>query len=45
MKALMIDVVGYCFDFLMQLCRPHGADIIEKLKRRDKLPEWSDSWR
>lgn len=25
MKALMIDVVDYCYDFLMDLCSPHGA--------------------
>jgi hypothetical protein len=42
MKALMTDVVDYCFDFLMELCSPHGADIIELLKRRDELPEWND---
>jgi hypothetical protein len=42
MKALMIDVVDYCYDFLMGLCSPHGADIIEDLKRRDELPEWND---
>jgi hypothetical protein len=42
MKALMIDVVDYCFDFLMELCNPHGAEIMDDLKRRDELPEWSD---
>ena len=42
MKALMIDVVEHCYDFLMELCSPHGADIIENLKRRDELPEWND---
>src|SRR6266436_3893457 len=42
MKALMTDVVDYCFDFLMELCSPHGADIIDDLKRRDEVPEWND---
>ncbi len=42
MKALMIDVVDYCFDFLMELCSPLGPDLIENLKRRDELPEWND---
>jgi hypothetical protein len=42
MKALMTDVVDYCYDFLMELCSPHGAEIVEELKERDKVPEWSD---
>jgi hypothetical protein len=42
MKALMIEVVDHCFDFLMELCRPHGAQIIDDLKQRDKVPEWND---
>jgi hypothetical protein len=42
MKALMIDVVDYSYDFLMELCSPHGAEIIDDLKRRDELPEWND---
>jgi hypothetical protein len=42
MKALMTDAVDYCFDFLMELCSPHGADIIENLQRQDELPEWND---
>jgi hypothetical protein len=42
MKELMTDVVDYCFDFLMEVCSPHGAEIIDDLKRRDELPEWGD---
>jgi hypothetical protein len=42
MKALMTDVVDYCYDFLMELCSPHGADIIHNLKQRDQVPEWDD---
>jgi hypothetical protein len=42
MKALMVDVVDHCCDFLMDLCSPHGADIIDDLQHRDKVPEWKD---
>lgn len=42
MQALMTDVVDYCYDFLMELCSPHGAEIVDDLKRRDELPEWND---
>jgi hypothetical protein len=42
MKALMTEAVDYCYDFLMELCSPHGAEIIDDLKRRDELPEWND---
>lgn len=38
----MIDVVDHSFDFLMELCNPHGAEIIDDLKRRDELQEWDD---
>jgi hypothetical protein len=38
----MTDVVDYCFDFLMEMCSPHGSEIMDDLKRRDELPEWSD---
>jgi hypothetical protein len=24
------------------LCSPHGADIIDDLQHRDKVPEWKD---
>jgi len=33
MQDLMIDVVDRCYDFLMELCSPHCAEIIEDLKR------------
>jgi hypothetical protein len=42
MKALVTDVVDYSHDFLMELCSPHGAEIIDDLRRRDELPEWDD---
>ena len=42
MKLLMIDVVDHCYDFLMELCSPHGDAIIDDLKQRDPVPEWND---
>ena len=42
MQTLMIDVVDRCYDFLMDLCSPHGAKIIDDLKLHDELPEWND---
>jgi hypothetical protein len=42
MQDLMIDVVDRCYDFLMELCSPHGVEIIEDLKQRDKVPNWND---
>jgi hypothetical protein len=42
MKELMTDVVDYSYDFLMELRSPHGAEIVDDLKRRDELPEWDD---
>jgi len=38
----MIYVVNHCFDFLVELCSPHGAEIIEDLKQRDKVPAWNE---
>jgi hypothetical protein len=40
MKALMIDVVDHCFDFLVDLCSE--PEIIERLKLRDALPGWNE---
>jgi hypothetical protein len=34
--------MDHCYDFLMDLCSPHGAEIIEDLEQRDKVPEWKD---
>jgi len=42
MKALMVDVVNYCNDFLVELCSPHGAEIVDDLKRWDEVPMWND---
>jgi ligand-binding SRPBCC domain-containing protein len=42
MKALMIDVVNHCYDFLTTLCGPFGDTIVEHLKQHDLLPRWND---
>jgi hypothetical protein len=42
MRALMIDVVDHCHDFLIELCGPRGSEIIEELKIRDELPAWNE---
>jgi len=42
MKALMTEVVDQCYDFLMELCSPHGNEVIDGLKQRDAVPEWND---
>jgi hypothetical protein len=42
MKALMIDVVDHCYDFLMTLCSTHGQQIIGDLKERDELSGWNE---
>jgi len=31
-RALIIDVVDHSYNFLMELCSPHGQDIIEEMK-------------
>jgi hypothetical protein len=38
MKALMIDVVNHCYDFLTTLCGPFGDTIVEHLRQRE------DAW-
>jgi hypothetical protein len=43
MKALMIDVVNHCDQFLTILfTMPAGDTMIEDLKQRDAVPEWND---
>jgi YD repeat-containing protein len=39
MKLMMTDIVDRTYDFLMELCSTHGAEIIEELKQADKVPE------
>jgi hypothetical protein len=40
MKAIMIEATDKCYDLALELCSPHGADIINDLKQRDGVPEW-----
>jgi hypothetical protein len=42
MQDLIVNVVDRCYDFLMELCSPQGAEIIEDLKQSDKVPNWND---
>jgi hypothetical protein len=42
MKAIMIEAADKCYELLLDLCSPHGADIIDDLKQRDQVPEWDD---
>jgi hypothetical protein len=41
-KAIMIEAANKTYDLLLDLCAPHGADIIDDLKQRDQVPEWKD---
>ena len=42
MKALMIDVVNHCYDFLTVLFSPRGDTIVEHLKQHDVVAIWQD---
>jgi hypothetical protein len=42
MKALMIEVVDHCYDFLTELCGADGDSLVEKLKLQDDVPNWHD---
>jgi hypothetical protein len=42
MKALMIEVVDRCYDFLSELSDGAGDELIEKLKLTDEVPDWYD---
>jgi hypothetical protein len=43
MKALMIDVVNRCDEFLVSLfASPRGKAIVEALKERDPISKWHD---
>jgi hypothetical protein len=43
MKALMIDVVNRCDQFLAGLfVSARGQDVVEALKHRDPVPKWND---
>jgi len=42
MKLLVTEVVDRSYDFLMELCSPQGAELLEDLKQRDVVPKWND---
>src|SRR5215467_2359397 len=39
MKAIMTEATDKCYDLVLDLCSPHGVDIINDLKQRDEVPE------
>jgi hypothetical protein len=46
MKALMIDVVDRCYEFLLELLdQESGSRILQRLKLRDPLPRWNEPQR
>jgi hypothetical protein len=42
MKAIMIEATDKRYDLMLDLCSPHGAEIIDDLKQRDQVPNWND---
>src|SRR5262249_39391938 len=43
MRALMVDVVNHCYQFLIELLDPRtGQQLIERLKLRDDLHRWNE---
>jgi hypothetical protein len=43
MKALMIDVVNHCYQFVSKIFDDAvGEAIIETLRQRDLVPKWND---
>jgi hypothetical protein len=43
MKALLIDVVEHCHQFLAELfTSPYGDHLLEQLQQRDLVPHWKD---
>lgn len=43
MRALMVDVVNHCYQFLIELLDPRtGQQLIEQLKLRDDLHRWNE---
>jgi hypothetical protein len=42
MKAIMREATDKCYDLVLDVCSPHGSDIINDLKQRDEVPEWDD---
>ena len=42
MQTIMKQATDKCYDLVLDLCSPHGADIIDDLKQRDEVPQWDD---
>ena len=42
MKAIVREATAKCYDLVLDLCSPHGVDIINDLKQRDEVPQWDD---
>jgi hypothetical protein len=42
MREIMKEAADKCYDLLLDLCSPHGADIIDDFKQREQVPEWDD---
>jgi hypothetical protein len=42
MRAIMTEATDKCYDLVLDLCSPHGIDIINDLKQRDGVPQWDD---
>jgi hypothetical protein len=42
MKAIMREATDKCYHLVLDLCSPHGVDIINDLKQRDEVPQWDD---
>ena len=39
MKAIMTEAADKCYDLVLDLCSPHGIDIINDFKQRDEVPQ------
>jgi hypothetical protein len=42
MKTIMKQATDKCYDLVLDLCSPHGVDIMNDLKQRDEVPQWDD---
>jgi len=42
MNGIMREATDKCYDLVLDLCSPHGVDIINDLKQRDEVPQGDD---
>jgi hypothetical protein len=42
MQTIMKQATDKCYDLVLDLCSPHGVDIINDLRQRDEVPQWDD---